>query len=145
MVNSGAAYDPTIENASLCHPPRPAAAQAWLAAHPTIAIVARDRGGGYGEAVAKVLPHARQVPDRLHLMENASRALLDAISKSMRQIRREIGARSQLLTPPERLQYEGVCAARRPIRPSSGSCARPGATCDSWRKLWCLPDSAEFA
>lgn len=36
----------------------PATAQAWLAAHPTIAIVARDRGGGYGEAAAKALPHA---------------------------------------------------------------------------------------
>ena len=34
----------------------PATAQAWLAAHPTIAIVARDRGGGYGEAAAKALP-----------------------------------------------------------------------------------------
>ena len=36
----------------------PATARAWLAAHPTIAIVARDRGGGYGEAAAKALPHA---------------------------------------------------------------------------------------
>src|ERR1700727_10406 len=52
----------------------PATAQAWLAAHPTIAIVARDRGGGYGEAAAKALPHAMQVADRWHLMENASRA-----------------------------------------------------------------------
>jgi transposase len=42
----------------------PATAQAWLAAHPTIAIVARDRGGGYGEAAAKALPHAVQVADR---------------------------------------------------------------------------------
>jgi transposase len=50
----------------------PATAQAWLAAHPTIAIVARDRGGGYGEAAAKALPHAIQVADRWHLMENAS-------------------------------------------------------------------------
>jgi len=62
----------------------PATAQAWLAAHPTIAIVARDRGGGYGEATAKALPHAMQVADRWHLMENASRALLDAFRKSMR-------------------------------------------------------------
>src|SRR5438477_8691874 len=52
----------------------PATAQAWLAAHPTIAIVARDRGGGYGEAAARALPHAVQVADRWHLMENASRA-----------------------------------------------------------------------
>jgi transposase len=88
----------------------PATAQAWLAAHPTIAIVARDRGGGYGEAAAKALPHATQVADRWHLMENASRAFLDAVRKSMRQIRTVIGATRidpKLLTAAERLQYEG--------------------------------------
>jgi transposase len=88
----------------------PATAQAWLAAHPTIAIVARDRGGGYGEAAAKALPHAVQVADRWHLMENASRAFLDAVRKSMRPIRTVIGATTidpKLLTAAERLQYEG--------------------------------------
>ena len=88
----------------------PTTAQAWLAAHPTIAIVARDRGGGYGEAAAKALPHAMQVADRWHLMENASRAFLDAVRKSMRQIRTVIGATTidpKLLTAAERLQYEG--------------------------------------
>lgn len=34
----------------------PATAQAWLAAHPTISVIARDRGGGYGEAAAKKGP-----------------------------------------------------------------------------------------
>lgn len=33
----------------------PATAHAWFAAHPTIAIVARDRGGGYGEAAANAM------------------------------------------------------------------------------------------
>src|SRR5438874_11494922 len=88
----------------------PATAQAWLAAHPTIAIVARDRGGGFGKAAAKALPHAVQVADRWHLMENASRAYLDAVRKSMREIRSAIGATTinpELLTSAERLQYEG--------------------------------------
>ena len=88
----------------------PATAQAWLAAHPTIAIVARDRGGGYGEAAAKALPHAVQVADRWHLMENASRAFLDAVRKSMRQVRTVMGATTidlKLLTAAERIQYEG--------------------------------------
>lgn len=88
----------------------PATAEAWLAGHPTIAIVARDRGGGYGEAAAKALPHAVQVADRWHLMENASRAFLDAVRKWMRQIRTVLGATTidpKLLTAAERLQYEG--------------------------------------
>jgi len=33
-----------------------ATGEAWLADHPDIAVVARDRGGGYGEAAAKALP-----------------------------------------------------------------------------------------
>ena len=43
-------------------------------------------------------------------MENASRAFLDAVRKSMRQIRSAIGATTinpELLTSAERLQYEG--------------------------------------
>lgn len=51
-----------------------------------------------------------QVADRWHLMENASRAFLDAVCKSMRQIRIVIRATTidpKLLTAAERLQYEG--------------------------------------
>lgn len=51
-----------------------------------------------------------QVADRWHLMENASRAFLDAVRRSMRLIRRSIGAATinpELLTAAERLQYEG--------------------------------------
>jgi transposase len=42
----------------------PATARAWLRDHPTIQVIARDRGGGYGEAAASALPHAVQVADR---------------------------------------------------------------------------------
>jgi transposase len=87
-----------------------ATAQAWLAGQPQIAVVARDRGGAYARAAAKALPDAVQVADRWHLMENASRAFLDAVRKSMRQIRRAVGAMTinpALLTAAERLQYEG--------------------------------------
>jgi len=82
----------------------------WLAGHLSISIVARDRGGGYGEAIAKALPDADQVADRWHLMENSSRAFLDAVGKSMRQIRQAVGSNvvdPKLLTYAERLQYEG--------------------------------------
>jgi transposase len=87
-----------------------ATVQAWLADHPEIEVVSRDRGGGYGEAATKALPHAVQVADRWHLMENASSAFLDAVRKSMRSIRAAIGATAvnpNLLTCAEKLQYEG--------------------------------------
>jgi hypothetical protein len=53
---------------------------------------------------------AAQVADRWRLMENASHAFLDAVRKSMRQIRTAIGATTinpALLTAAEKLQYEG--------------------------------------
>jgi transposase len=121
-----------------------ATAEAWFAGHPTISIVARDRGGGYGEAAAKALPHAVQVADRWHLMENASRAFLDAVRKSMRQIRSAIGATTinpKLLTLPSVSNTRAIFAARRPMQPSwlcrkaacpsSRSCGRL-ATAESW-------------
>lgn len=88
----------------------PATAEAWLGSQQQISIVARDRGGGYALAAAKALPKAVQVADRWHLMENASRAFLDAVRKSMHQIREAMRATTidpDLLTAAERLQYEG--------------------------------------
>ncbi len=72
-------------------------------------IVSRDRGDGYALAAAKALPQAIQVADRRDLMENAGHAFLDAVRKSMRQIRAAIGAATvdpELLTAAELLQYE---------------------------------------
>jgi transposase len=62
----------------------------WLHGHPGIVIVARDCGGGYGEAIAKALSDVVQVADRWHLMHKAHQAFLGAARKSMRQIRRVI-------------------------------------------------------
>jgi transposase len=96
--------------------------ESWLAQHPEIAIIARDRGGGYGEAASRALPSAIQVADRWHLIENASAALLEAVRKSMPVVRAAIGATTvdpALLTCAERLQYEGYLwreEANRAIR-----------------------------
>jgi transposase len=84
--------------------------EAWLSQHSDIIIAARDRGGGYGEAIARALPGIIQVADRWHLMENASAAFLDAVRKCMALIRSAIGATvidPTLLTYAERVQYEG--------------------------------------
>lgn len=88
----------------------PATAQDWLEGQPQIEIIARDRGGGYALAAARALPDATQVADRWHLMENASSAFLDAVRRSMREIRAAVGAaviNPALLTAAERIQYEG--------------------------------------
>jgi transposase len=77
---------------------------------PEVEIVSRDRGGGCGHAVARAAPEVVQVADHWHLMENASRAFLDVVWRSMAPIRRELGTGTvnpELLTSAERLQYEG--------------------------------------
>ncbi|GJD33544.1 hypothetical protein QO012_004033 [Methylobacterium aerolatum] len=79
-----------------------ATAQTWAKMNGSIRIVARDRGGGYGEAI----PFA----DRWHLMEKAGLGFLDAVRRSMRQSREVVGAATidpALLTAAERIQYEG--------------------------------------
>ena len=107
----------------------PATAEAWLSGQPQIAVVARDRGGGYGLATQKALPNAVQVADRWHLMENASQAFLDAVRKSMRDIGGAIGAATinpELLTSAEKLQYEGF--HRRKRRTPPFAMGKEGAT-----------------
>ena len=64
----------------------PATVAAWLAAHPEITVVSRDRGAGYGRAASQGAPQAVQVADRWHLMENASAAFLEAVRRSMKAI-----------------------------------------------------------
>ncbi len=93
----------------------PGTVAAWLASHPGLEIVARDRGGSYARAAAQGAPQARQVADRWHLMENASAAFLSAVRRSMTTIRKVVGATIvdvALLTSAERLQYDGYCRRR---------------------------------
>jgi len=52
-----------------------AAISQWLATHPQVEIVSRDRGTVYIEGVSAGAPHAQQVADRFHLLLNARETL----------------------------------------------------------------------
>jgi transposase len=83
---------------------------AWLTAHPSISVIARDRGAGYRQAATDGRPEATQVADRWHLMENASTAFLNAVRRSMHTIREAVGAGTVdpvSLTAAERRQHAG--------------------------------------
>src|SRR6266581_5417240 len=42
----------------------------WLAGHQEIDVVSRDRASAYADAARRALPHATQVADRYHLIQN---------------------------------------------------------------------------
>jgi transposase len=68
-------------------PDRSASSSAtWLARHPGIEIVSRDRCGLYAEAARRGAPKARQVADRFHLLQN----LREAIETQLSQLERPI-------------------------------------------------------
>jgi hypothetical protein len=55
---------------------------AWLASHPGVRLVARDRSGAYADGVAAGAPQAVQVADRWHLLDNLRAALQQALERN---------------------------------------------------------------
>jgi transposase len=47
----------------------------WLAQHPTITVICRDRSDLYAEGIRRGAPHAVQVVERFHLVQNLRQAL----------------------------------------------------------------------
>jgi transposase len=47
----------------------------WLAQHPTITVVCRDRSALYADGIRRGAPHAVQVVDRFHLVKNLREAV----------------------------------------------------------------------
>ena len=59
----------------------------WLARHPGIEIIARDRAGVYAEGARRGAPDATQIADRWHLLANIGEALRLAVGRHRKAVR----------------------------------------------------------
>jgi len=58
----------------------------WLAEHPTVEVIARDRSGVYAEGASQGAPSAKQVADRFHLVLNLSAAMERVLEERSREL-----------------------------------------------------------
>lgn len=65
----------------------------WLAQHPSIEVVSRDRSGLYAHGIAQGVPKAVQVVDRFHLVANLREAL-EAVFLARPAVLQEAAART---------------------------------------------------
>lgn len=75
-------------------------AAAWMEQHPTIEMVSRDRGGDYAAAARKGAPHALQVADRFHLMQNLTNAVELVLLRCWTRKQQRPRQRTLLAHPP---------------------------------------------
>ena len=58
----------------------------WLKKHPTVDVIARDRGGLYADGASQGAPSAIQVADRFHLVVNLSCAIERVFEERSREL-----------------------------------------------------------
>lgn len=88
-------------------------AATWMASHPEIRLVSRDRGGDYASAARTSAPQAVQCADRFHLLKNLGEALEGLLAHHLakertRQVQAHMAEKSQLpIWQPKRAPRHG--------------------------------------
>ncbi len=80
----------------------------WLAAHPEVTVITRDRGGYYIQGARSGAPQATQVADRFHLLCNLREALVRMLNRYP-QVLRDVActvAETQDIPPPDAMESE---------------------------------------
>lgn len=75
----------------------------WMAAHPELEIVSRDRGGDYAAAAQISVPQATQCADRFHFMQNLSKSLEGFLSRHLaaHRMQADLESRATTLSPTQ--------------------------------------------
>jgi transposase len=96
-----------------------ASVAAWLARHPTITTVCRDRSDLYADGIRRGAPEAVQVVDRFHLVQNLRQALEAVLLDRRPALQAAAVCTAMALTPVDRsvpglLMYRGRRRSPKP-------------------------------
>jgi transposase len=96
----------------------------WLAGHPDVQMICRDRNGRYAKAARTAAPAARQTTDRFHLVQNLRETIERELALHRAYLRVRVTPDGLPAAPQSTLSL-----TRRSVRPSrvNASCCPRGA------------------